>query len=223
MAVSNSQPTQSSAASLVVVGNTPVTQTVVTSTNTQQAQVQIQQPTVNNTSSNKSNSNSSGFFGLTPMSSGGSGLGLTASIQQTQPVTIQQYTPIVTAKTDRLLDVEVQSTPLGFGGLGRPGNPLNDVMMGRVELQSSTQEQRTETVNRNVQPNELSVGVTLEAMAVQPRGFESYSVALKDAAFYEPKEIYRNQTTVDNVQALRQMASDRVYQQMLDMQYKIGE
>lgn len=223
MAVSNSQPTQSSAASSVVVGNTPVTQTVVTSTNTQQAQVQIQQPTVNNTSSNKSNSNSSGFFGLTPMSSGGSGLGLTASIQQTQPVTIQQYTPIVTAKTDRSLDVEVQSTPLGFGGLGRPGNPLNDVIMGRVELQSSTEEQRTETVNRNVQPNELSVGVTLEAMAVQPQGFETYSVALKDAAFYEPKEIYRNQTTVDNVRALRQMASDRVYQQMLDMQYKIGE
>jgi hypothetical protein len=223
MAAANSQPAQSSTAGSVVIGSSPVTQAVSTTSNTQQAQVQLPQPTANNTSSNKSNSNSGGFFGLNPMSSNGSGLGLTASIQQTQPVAIQQYTPVITTKSERLLEVEVQSTPLGFGGLGRPGNPLNDIMMGRFELPSSTQEQRTETVNRNVQPNELSVGVTLEAMAVQPRGFEAYSVALKDAAFYEPKEIYRNQTTVDNVRALRQMASDRVYQQMLDMQYKIGE
>ena len=44
-------------------------------------------------------------------------------------------------------------------------------------------------------------------------------VALTDANFYAPKEIYRNQRTVDNARALRQLASDRLHQQMVDQQY----
>jgi hypothetical protein len=44
-------------------------------------------------------------------------------------------------------------------------------------------------------------------------------VALTDVAFYAPKEIYRNQKNVDNARALRQLASDRLHQQMVDQQY----
>ena len=125
-------------------------------------------------------------------------------------------------KTTEVETPQIQTA--SFGGAGRAGNPLSEMMMQqRLELFQNTVEQRTDAVNKNAQQNELAGGVKLEAMALQPRGFEAYSVTLKDASFYEPKEIYRNQTTIDNVRALRQMASDRVYQEMLDMQYKIGE
>ena len=45
-------------------------------------------------------------------------------------------------------------------------------------------------------------------------------VEMPDAAFYAPKEIYRNQVNVDNVRLLRGLGSDRLHQQMIDMQYK---
>jgi hypothetical protein len=45
-------------------------------------------------------------------------------------------------------------------------------------------------------------------------------VAMPDVAFYAPKEIYRNQVNVDNVRLLRGLSSDRLHQQMIDMQYK---
>jgi hypothetical protein len=43
---------------------------------------------------------------------------------------------------------------------------------------------------------------------------------MKDVAFYEPKEIYKNQKVVDNVRVLRQMSSDRLHQEMINLQYK---
>jgi hypothetical protein len=43
---------------------------------------------------------------------------------------------------------------------------------------------------------------------------------LQDVAFYAPKEIYKNQKTVDNVRALRQMSSDKLHQDLVNLQYK---
>ena len=60
-------------------------------------------------------------------------------------------------------------------------------------------------------------------MALQPKGFEAYSVMIRDANFYEPKEVYKGQTVVDNVRALRQISSDRLHKAMVDSQYKQGE
>jgi hypothetical protein len=58
-------------------------------------------------------------------------------------------------------------------------------------------------------------------MAVTPPGFNAYmSLALKDGQLYKPDEIYKNQSTVDNVRALRQLSSDRLHQQMVDQQYR---
>ena len=37
------------------------------------------------------------------------------------------------------------------------------------------------------------------------------------------KEIYKNKKTIDNVRALRLLSSDRLHQQMIDSQYKLGE
>jgi len=89
-------------------------------------------------------------------------------------------------------------------------------------MQENIQSQ-TSTVNKNVQPNDLAGGVDLASMTLQPKGFEAYSFTLKDSAFYEPKEVYRGQKVIDNVQVLRQMSSDSLHKQMVDMQYKQGE
>ena len=45
-------------------------------------------------------------------------------------------------------------------------------------------------------------------------------MAIKDTPFYEIKEVYKNQVNVDNVRALRQMSSDRLHQQLINLQYK---
>ncbi len=79
-----------------------------------------------------------------------------------------------------------------------------------------------QTVKKDVQNNELAGGVDLSKMAVQPAGFADYmNLALTDAAFYGPKEVYKNQRVVDNARAQRllQGASDRMHQEMVNSQY----
>ena len=137
-------------------------------------------------------------------------------------------TPVQTAPVyqprlqERVMEIEAPQVQVAsFGGLGRAGNPLSEMMMQqRFEMMQENVQQQTSTVNRNVQPNDLAGGVDLASMALQPKGFEAYSFALKDAAFYEPKEVYKGQTVVDNVRALRQMSSDRLHKEMVDQQYK---
>jgi hypothetical protein len=98
---------------------------------------------------------------------------------------------------------------------------LNDAMEQRPILPSATaQEQRTDSVNKNVQSNELAGGVDLSRMAIQPAGYQAYSMIMPDVAFYAPREIYRNQVNVDNTRLLRQLSSDRLHQDLVNLQYK---
>jgi hypothetical protein len=98
---------------------------------------------------------------------------------------------------------------------------LNEVIEERPIVQNTnTQEQKTESVNRNVQPNELAGGVDIARMATQPQGYQAYSMMMPDVAFYAPKEIYRNQVNVDNVRVLRQLSSDKLHQDLVNLQYK---
>jgi hypothetical protein len=115
-------------------------------------------------------------------------------------------------------DVEVpQNEGIKIGGR----SALNDAMEQRPMLQSNNlQEQKTETVNRNVQPNELAGAVDIARMATQPQGYQAYSMMMPDVAFYAPKEIYRNQVNVDNVRVLRQLSSDKLHQDLVNLQYK---
>jgi len=120
--------------------------------------------------------------------------------------------------SSKQLDVEVPPNE-GIKVGGR--SVLNDAMEQRPMLQNNNiQEQKTETVNRNVQPNELAGNVDIARMATQPAGYQAYSFALADAPFYAPKEIYRNQVNVDNVRVLRQLSSDRLHQNLVNLQYK---
>jgi len=140
---------------------------------------------------------------------------LSAPTTQTAPV----YQSRIESKP---LDVEAPPVQMaGFGGIGRAGNPLSDMMMQpRFEMMQENTQQQTGTVNRNVQTNELAGGVDLASMATTPAGFNAYSIVLRDTAFYEPKEIYKGQKVIDNVRVLRQMSSDRLHKEMVDQQYK---
>jgi hypothetical protein len=119
---------------------------------------------------------------------------------------------------NRQPDVEVpQNEGIKVGGR----SALNDAMEQRPMLSNANvQEQKTESVNRNVQPNELAGGVDIARMATQPAGYQAYSFALADAPFYAPKEIYKNQVNVDNARVLRQLSSDRLHQDLVNLQYK---
>jgi hypothetical protein len=100
-------------------------------------------------------------------------------------------------------------------------SPIKSILEQKPFIENTTTEQKTETVKSNVQSNELAGNVDINKMAVTPPGFNAYmSLALKDGQLYKPEEIYKNQVTVDNVRALRQLSSDRVHQEMVNQQYR---
>jgi len=101
------------------------------------------------------------------------------------------------------------------------GTSLTAMTEVRAIMESAQNEQRTETVKKDIQPNDLANGVDIAAMATQPKGFDVYAMTvLKDNAFYAPKDIYLNQKTVDNARAFRSLSSDRLHQEMVDQQYR---
>ena len=171
-------------------------------------------------SGGQSNQYSSGT-GITvnsnPFSFNSNNIGLSSNVNlQTQTITM--YQPRVTI---RQAEVEAPVQTSSFNGVGRAGNPLSEAMtQQQFEMIQSNVEQRGSSVNRNVQPNDLANGVDVASMATQPRGFELYSYVIKDSTFYPPKEVYRNQNVVDNTRALRQLSSDRLHQEMINLQYK---
>jgi hypothetical protein len=142
----------------------------------------------------------------------------TSNITPTPPTTVYQ-----SRLESRHSDSESTQLSIStFNSQGRTGNPLNDLIQQRMELPQSNIEQRTETVKREVQPNELAGKVDIAGMAIQPVGFTAYSFTLRDTTFYEPKEVYKNQRTVDNVRLLRGLTggSDAKHNEMVNSQYK---
>jgi len=120
--------------------------------------------------------------------------------------------------------VEVDATPQNEGIKVGGRSTLNDAIEQRPMLaNTTTQEQKTDAVNKNVQPNELAGKVDIASIATQPAGYQAYSAMIPDVAFYAPKEIYKNQVNVDNARTLRglQSGSDRLHQEMVNQQYRV--
>jgi hypothetical protein len=94
----------------------------------------------------------------------------------------------------------------------------------RSKLDSESQtDQTASTVNQTAANNELAGGVTLASLGSVPQGFNAYSASMPDSSFYAPREIYRNQKTVDNPAGRRLFgATDRLHQEMVDQQYNQG-
>jgi hypothetical protein len=119
------------------------------------------------------------------------------------------------------IQIEPESTPQTEGIRMGGRSTLNDAIEQRPMLTNTTApEQKTDAVNKNVQPNELAGKVDIASMATQPQGYQAYSLAMPDVAFYAPKEIYKNQVNVDNARVLRQLSSDRLHQDLVNLQYK---
>lgn len=130
--------------------------------------------------------------------------------------TISSSTIMMNRVETKQIEVEVQQS--NVTGLN---NPVNNIMQQRLNVDNANNDQQTETVRSNVQPNELAGGVDISSIAVTPSGFNAYlNLALKDGQLYKPDEIYKNQKTIDNARALRQLSSDRLHQQMVDQQYR---
>ena len=101
-------------------------------------------------------------------------------------------------------------------------NPLTDIIEGKSAVpENNTANLTRPSVNKNAGNNDVAGGVDINKMALAPTGYSDYlSLTLRDANFYAPKEVYRNQRNVDNARAFRSLASDRVHQEMVEQQYK---
>ena len=99
----------------------------------------------------------------------------------------------------------------------------NNVPAKQVEEEQEKKNVEIADMNKDSSVSELaSFGVRLTELQVLPIGYNIYLAAvLKDAPFYAPKAIYRNQTVVDNAPAQRllQFASDAKFDQMVSQQY----
>ena len=118
------------------------------------------------------------------------------------------------------VQIELPSTEgIKFGYRG----PVDNAMDSKPFLpQMNTGSEQNASVKKNVQNNEAAGNVTIESIAKQPANYAQYFTMIPDVAFYAPKEIYKNQKTVDNARTLRglQGGSDRLHQEMVNQQYK---
>jgi len=101
-------------------------------------------------------------------------------------------------------------------------NPLHSSMNPAPTMPSAETPAPASSVNKNVKDNDIAGGINIASIARQPMGFDSYMNGLQDRPFYTPKEIYRNQTVIDNARAQRLLngASDRLHQEMVEQQYR---
>ena len=148
------------------------------------------------------------------------------SITVTEPIaaTVQNVETLQPTRQDIVLQapvLQVESVSVASNFTTDRTNPINEIIESKQTSESERKESvQTTSVNRNTQNNEAAGNISIESIATQPPGFNQYaSLVLRDAAFYAPKEIYRGQKTVDNARALRQLASDRLHQEMVDQQY----
>jgi hypothetical protein len=145
------------------------------------------------------------------------------TVNDSAAATAQPSQPLTQSRVDssQQTTADVPAVTAGSGNVSRTGNPLSEIITQQpFELLQNNIAAPASSVNRNVQPNDLAVGIDIASMSSVPVGFNSYSFVLKDASFYAPKEIYKNQTTVDNVRVLRQLSSDKLHQQLINSQYK---
>lgn len=106
--------------------------------------------------------------------------------------------------------------PIRFGLKG----PVDSAIEARPPLlETNSGSQTGSSVKRDAQNNEIAGGVTVESIARQPANYAQYFTTIPDVSFYAPREIYRNQKTIDNARALRSMSSDRLHQDMVNQQY----
>ena len=139
-------------------------------------------------------------------------------VSMIQPST--SYTLNFAGRQSQQMQIEIPTLEgIRFGNR----SPVEEAMESRpVMPQTNTGSQQGDSVKKNVQNNEAAGNVSIESIARQPVGYAQYFGMMPDVAFYSPREIYRNQKTVDNVRVMRGLSggSDRLHQEMINQQYK---
>lgn len=190
------------------------------------------------TSAATTNMSMSNGTGLKSTSSSGTGLSLpglnsdivpnTQSQQMmgnnsfvTNQETKQTFSPIVTNNPASLLTYTENVTLNQSDFLTNRTNPINEVIEAKQSVpQNNSVQPIGSSVNRNAGDNEAAGGVSIAKMAVAPTGYGDYlNFTMRDAAFYAPKEVYKNQRNVDNARALRLLTNDSKHKEMVEMQY----
>jgi len=128
------------------------------------------------------------------------------------------YSLVTPSRQSQQIQVEIPAFEgLKFGHK----NPVDNAMESKPFIpQMNSESQQNSAVKKNVQNNEAAGNVTIESIAKQPANYAQYFTIIPDVAFYAPKEIYKNQKTIDNARALRQLSSDRLHQDLVNLQYK---
>jgi hypothetical protein len=128
-----------------------------------------------------------------------------------------QFTPI-SVQQNQIAELPQQQQNF----LTNRADPINSIIESRQTSQEDRPQQTTtQQLRANTADNSLAGGVNLTQLAVAPSGYAQYlNFALQDATFYSSREVYRNQRTVDNARALRQLSSDNLHKQMIDQQWR---
>jgi hypothetical protein len=144
---------------------------------------------------------------------------LAAPSQLTPVVETATVAEPVRAPTVEISVADTQSSTVAAALIDKT-NPLNDAVNGQ-QLPTQTAVFPGPAVKPNTRDNDLAGGVSISQIARVPAGFDVYqNLAIREIAFYQPREIYRAQRTVDNVRALRSLGQDAKHQEMIDHQYR---
>jgi len=138
-------------------------------------------------------------------------------------ITLPGFIPVI-------VDRESDSKENQSGEVNRLDNRQND--QTALDLQAGNDTKSKEvpgsqpptgpSVRRGGAVEGMEGGASMAELARAPLDFNQYlNSQLKDSRFYESREIYRGQRTVDNARAQRFLnaASDRLHQEMVDQQY----
>ena len=143
-------------------------------------------------------------------------IGHTNNVDTAPALQIQSLT--TTGPGSAVVETNVTVAP---GFLTDRTNPINNIIEQRQTPPASTAATTGPSVNTRAADNEAAGGVSLAVMAVAPQGYGDYlNFTLRDAAFYAPREVYRNQRNVDNARALRLLTNDSRHREMVEQQYR---
>lgn len=110
----------------------------------------------------------------------------------------------------------------------RNTGPVDNINLLAAPIQTvpDSQPKTGPSVRRGGAVEGMEGGPDPTALARAPMDFNAYlNSQLKDAQFYQSKEIYKGQKTVDNARAQRFLngKSDVLHQMMIEQQYQIGQ
>lgn len=149
-------------------------------------------------------------------------LSLTSSLNVVPNGTFSGITTNNSLNTSALRGQEIELPQTENKFLTNRTDPINQILDSKAVEQVESSSNQSISVKRNVPNNELAGAVNIASLNVVPPGFDLYSMTLKDAPFYAPKEIYKNQNVVDNERLLRQLnnRSDALHREMVNQQYR---